>query len=69
VVEVAERAHADDSAANGGPALRVDRFTKRFGERAAFQDVSFTVASGDVFGFLGPNGAGKTTTVRTLGTQ
>jgi len=34
----------------------------------AFQDVSFTVASGEVFGFLGPNGAGKTTTVRTLGT-
>jgi ABC-2 type transport system ATP-binding protein len=68
VVEVAERAHAHDSAANGGPALRVDHLTKRFGERVAFQDVSFTVASGEVFGFLGPNGAGKTTTVRTLGT-
>jgi ABC-2 type transport system ATP-binding protein len=68
VVEVAERVHAYDSAANGGPALRVDRLTKRFGERVAFQDVSFTVASGEVFGFLGPNGAGKTTTVRTLGT-
>ncbi len=68
MVEVAERAHADDSAANGGPALRVDHLTKRFGERMAFQDVSFTVAPGEVFGFLGPNGAGKTTTVRTLGT-
>ena len=34
----------------------------------AFDDVSFTVAPGEVFGFLGPNGAGKTTTVRTLGT-
>lgn len=42
--------------------------TKRFGERVAFEDVSFTVAAGEVFGFLGPNGAGKTTTVRTLGT-
>jgi ABC-2 type transport system ATP-binding protein len=31
-------------------------------------DVSFSVVSGEVFGFLGPNGAGKTTTVRTLGT-
>jgi ABC-2 type transport system ATP-binding protein len=30
--------------------------------------VSFSVASGEVFGFLGPNGAGKTTMVRTLGT-
>ncbi len=58
----------DDSTANGVPALSVDRLTKRFGERVAFQDVSFTVAPGEVFGFLGPNGAGKTTTVRTLGT-
>lgn len=45
-----------------------DHLTKRFGERTAFEDVSFTVAHGEVFGFLGPNGAGKTTTVRTLGT-
>lgn len=50
------------------PALVVDHLTKRFGERIAFQDVSFTVGAGEVFGFLGPNGAGKTTTVRTLGT-
>src|ERR1700681_3601548 len=50
------------------PALSVDHLSKRFGERTAFQDVSFTVASGEVFGFLGPNGAGKTSTVRTLGT-
>lgn len=50
------------------PALRVDHLTKRFGDRTAFQDVSFTVAPGEVFGFLGPNGAGKTSTVRTLGT-
>jgi ABC-2 type transport system ATP-binding protein len=52
----------------GGPALVVERLTKRFGERVAVEDVSFEVASGEVFGFLGPNGAGKTTTVRTLGT-
>src|ERR1700683_1724408 len=50
------------------PALVVDHLTKRFGERTAFEDVSFSVAQGEVFGFLGPNGAGKTTTVRTLGT-
>jgi ABC-2 type transport system ATP-binding protein len=50
------------------PALKVEGLTKRFGNRTAFQDVSFTVAPGEVFGFLGPNGAGKTTTVRTLGT-
>src|SRR5580704_8353648 len=49
-------------------ALEVDHLTKRFHERTAFEDVSFSVAQGEVFGFLGPNGAGKTTTVRTLGT-
>jgi ABC-2 type transport system ATP-binding protein len=50
------------------PALSADRLSKRFGSRTAFQDVSFEVGRGEVFGFLGPNGAGKTTTVRTLGT-
>ena len=49
-------------------ALSVDCLTKRFGDRAAFEDVSFDVGRGEVFGFLGPNGAGKTTMVRTLGT-
>jgi ABC-type multidrug transport system ATPase subunit len=50
------------------PTLVVERLTKRFGGRLAVDDISFTVASGEVFGFLGPNGAGKTTTVRMLGT-
>ena len=49
-------------------ALVVDHLGKRFGDRVAFDDVSFQVGYGEVFGFLGPNGAGKTTTVRTLGT-
>ncbi|HXL89324.1 MAG TPA: ABC transporter ATP-binding protein [Streptosporangiaceae bacterium] len=51
-----------------GPAVEVSHLTKRFGGRTAVDDVSFTVARGEVFGFLGPNGAGKTTTVRMLGT-
>ena len=46
----------------------MDRLSKRFGDRIAFDGVSFEVGHGEVFGFLGPNGAGKTTTVRTLGT-
>src|ERR1700686_3559560 len=50
------------------PALSVEHLTKRFGDRIAFDNVSFEVGHGEVFGFLGPNGAGKTTTVRTLGT-
>jgi ABC-2 type transport system ATP-binding protein len=49
-------------------ALFVHGLGKRFGERTAFEDVSFEIGHGEVFGFLGPNGAGKTTTVRTLGT-
>ena len=52
----------------GEPLLVVDHLTKRFGERVAVDDVSFSVAAGEVFGFLGPNGAGKSTTVRMLGT-
>jgi ABC-2 type transport system ATP-binding protein len=54
--------------ANRAPALAVRGLSKRFGERVAFADLTFEIASGEVFGFLGPNGAGKTTTVRTLGT-
>ncbi|HWG13006.1 MAG TPA: ABC transporter ATP-binding protein [Streptosporangiaceae bacterium] len=49
-------------------AVVVKHLSKRFGDRTAFDDVSFEVGFGEVFGFLGPNGAGKTTTVRTLGT-
>ena len=50
------------------PALAVRGLSKRFGDRVAFQDLTFEIGRGEVFGFLGPNGAGKTTTVRTLGT-
>ncbi len=53
---------------DGDTALAVSGLGKRFGERIAFEDLSFEIARGEVFGFLGPNGAGKTTTVRTLGT-
>jgi len=56
------------SSQGSGAALSVDHLSKRFGDRTAFDDVSFEVGQGEVFGFLGPNGAGKTTMVRTLGT-
>jgi ABC-2 type transport system ATP-binding protein len=46
----------------------VENLTKQFGARVAFENVSFEVRRGEVFGFLGPNGAGKTTTVRSLST-
>src|SRR5690349_15763452 len=62
-----ERVAASDRK-RSSPALSVEGLSKRFGDRIAFQDVSFEIGYGEVFGFLGPNGAGKTTTVRMLGT-
>jgi ABC-2 type transport system ATP-binding protein len=59
---------AERQASAGTPAIEVRHLTKDFGDRVAFDDVSFEVGRGEVFGFLGPNGAGKTTMVRTLGT-
>jgi len=49
-------------------AIEVSGLTKKFGELAAVNDVSFSVAEGEFFGFLGPNGAGKTTLIRILTT-
>jgi ABC-2 type transport system ATP-binding protein len=50
-----------------GPVLDVRQLTKVYGSgRAAVQDLSFTVARGEVFGLLGPNGAGKSTTMSML---
>ena len=46
--------------------IEATSLTKRYGDRAAVQDVSFTCAPGTVTGFLGPNGAGKSTTLKML---
>jgi ABC-2 type transport system ATP-binding protein len=40
--------------------------TKRYGDKTAVDDLSFTVKPGTVTGFLGPNGAGKSTTMRMI---
>ena len=47
-------------------ALETTGLTKRFGERAAIDNVDLRVPGGSAFGFLGPNGAGKTTMIRML---
>jgi ABC-2 type transport system ATP-binding protein len=46
--------------------IKVENLVKKFGELVAVDDISFTVAPGEIFGFLGPNGAGKTTTINIL---
>src|SRR5512140_2809532 len=49
-----------------GPAVRIEKLVKRFGDFVAVDDVSIDVARGEIFGFLGPNGAGKSTTIRIM---
>ena len=46
--------------------IAVRHLSKWFGPIAAVDDVSFTVARGEVLGFLGPNGAGKSTTMKMI---
>jgi ABC-2 type transport system ATP-binding protein len=46
--------------------IAVEGLTHRFGPLTALNDLSFSLAEGEVLGLLGPNGAGKTTTVRLL---
>ena len=40
--------------------------TKRYGDKLAVNQLTFTVEPGRITGFLGPNGAGKTTTMRLI---
>jgi len=46
--------------------IEVQGLTKRYGDKVAVDDLSFTVQPGRVTGFLGPNGAGKSTTMRLI---
>lgn len=48
------------------PVIQVKHLTRHFGDIRAVDDLSFTVPSGQVYGFLGQNGAGKSTTIRML---
>src|SRR5712692_8094245 len=47
-------------------AIEVNKLKKQFGDFVAVKGVSFTVATGEIFGLLGPNGAGKTTLIRMM---
>ena len=46
--------------------IEVENLTKRYGDKVAVADLTFTVQPGTVTGFLGPNGAGKSTTLRMI---
>jgi ABC-2 type transport system ATP-binding protein len=48
------------------PIIKVDNLSKQYHEVHAVNDISFTVNTGDIYGFLGQNGAGKSTTIRML---
>ena len=48
------------------PRLHVADLTRRFGARAVVDDVSMTVAAGEVLCLLGPSGCGKSTTLRII---
>lgn len=46
--------------------IKVENFSKKYGDFKAVDNISFTVEEGSIFVFLGPNGAGKSTTINTL---
>ncbi|MEM9803229.1 MAG: ABC transporter ATP-binding protein [Planctomycetota bacterium] len=48
------------------PPLVVQDLTRRYEDRTAVDDLSFSVAAGEILGLVGPNGAGKTTTLRSI---
>lgn len=48
------------------PLLEIDHLTKRYGDHAVVDGLSFAVRPGRVTGFLGPNGSGKSTTMKIL---
>jgi len=48
------------------PAVEVNHIVKSYADKLAVDDLSFSVAQGEIFGLIGPNGAGKTTTIRMM---
>lgn len=46
--------------------IKIENLVKRYGDKYAVNDISFSVEEGEIVGFLGPNGAGKSTTMNIL---
>ncbi|MDQ7821942.1 MAG: ABC transporter ATP-binding protein [Candidatus Eremiobacteraeota bacterium] len=51
---------------NNGFAVTVSDLVRKFGKFTAVDHISFSIKTGEIFGFLGPNGAGKSTTIKML---
>ena len=47
-------------------AVEISHIVKSFADKVVVNDLSFSVAQGEIFGLIGPNGAGKTTTIRMM---
>jgi ABC-2 type transport system ATP-binding protein len=58
--------HEATPASARDPLIALDGVTKRYGRRAAIENLALTLRSGDVFGLVGANGGGKTTTLRVV---
>ena len=46
--------------------IEIKNVTKKYGDKTAVDDVSFTVEDGEIFAFIGHNGAGKTTLIKAI---
>ena len=46
--------------------LRIEHLTKKYGEKAAVNDLTLHIQPGEIYGFIGHNGAGKTTTLKAV---
>ena len=46
--------------------IEIKNVTKKYGDKKAIDDVSFTVGDGEIFAFIGHNGAGKTTLIKSI---
>lgn len=46
--------------------LKIDNFTKKYGDKVAVDNLSLHVKAGEIYGFIGHNGAGKSTTIKAI---
>lgn len=46
--------------------LKIENYTKTYGEKIAVNDLSLHISAGEIYGFIGHNGAGKTTTLKAV---